>query len=492
MGEIVNDEFWKKAILEHTRGGNGFKSGLLPLNSSNPNVNETVEEQEPLYPAEVLNPSLRALVPSISNLKELFGAYDEKAKDYTKQLEDLGRLQNNPDLLQSYMTQNNLNEEQARNALSREQNTLQEQLNAATEGRTNAHNSADKLRALMREYGMSDEQAQFFGADKTLDDVNETLAVNDFRAVNDLLYGGKYQLSADEYFNDRYNQYRRSGYGVDDAEQLASEDSARYSAERRAAHSQALNLYGRSGNMLNDVGMSILGRMAQDDPTVATLNLNSYALPKNEYANAFDWSKLQFNDAAQNERLITQLLNQLGIAELNANNSRDVATMREDRADARNTANIQSREAIAASRQSLLRELAANAQATRIALAQYSANNRNSSGNGRNSNDFKNIMKSLEDQIRNLEKLRDTYDETSEEYNQYQGQVRDLREKVQQYMANPNLLIPLEFDTDDNESVIDFISDAQNLGWGESQIREQLKEAGFDSNTIRHLLDRAT
>ena len=101
-------------------------------------------------------------------------------------------------------------------------------------------------------------------------------------------------------------------------------------------------------------------------------------------------------------------------------------------------------------------------------------------------------MKSLEDQIRNLEKLRDTYDETSEEYNQYQGQVRDLREKVQQYMVNPNLLIPLEFDTDDNESVIDFISDAQNLGWGESQIREQLKAAGFDSNTIRHLLDRAT
>ena len=183
----------------------------------------------------------------------------------------------------------------------------------------NAHQSAENTRQLANALGINSE---LFGENVSLQDAKNIMGNIGNAARNSLLYGEQFNRTSDEFFEDKYRELRQQGRTHRDATILAGDAAREYQANRRAALNQGLNLFGRTDNRINDVGMDIISKLAQENPEMANLNVNSYALPKNEYNNAFDWQKLQFADAAAMEKLLAQFGQQINLANLN-NNARE-------------------------------------------------------------------------------------------------------------------------------------------------------------------------
>ena len=233
----------------------------------------------------------RPLLFFLQQAKKNYSAFDKAYQEAIQKQNYLATLENNPELRQQYMTSQGLNEAQFNDFLNKQKANVAANLEQIQQDKNIAHTDAEYIRDLARRRGLTDEQLGYFGSDVTLEEANRALANNDLNAIFNLR--DKYQMNSDDYYEKMYSEYREQGMSPPRAAMFASDAAAKYKAERLAALGDGLSLYGRTNGALNDTGIDILSRMAQDNPEATNINLNAYAKPQDEYNNNFKYQMAQ-------------------------------------------------------------------------------------------------------------------------------------------------------------------------------------------------------
>lgn len=117
-----------------------------------------------------------------------------------------------------------------------------------------------------------------YGSDVTLRDALRYYASNQARAGADTR--NRYEETAEDFYNRRFDDYIREGRGSRIAEYLAGKEAREYQRKRAAFFEDRLNAYGREGAYLNDIGLVALNRIAEENPTLANILAKSYKTPK--------------------------------------------------------------------------------------------------------------------------------------------------------------------------------------------------------------------
>ena len=163
----------------------------------------------------------------------------------------------------------------------------EQQMSAFQKAMNDAQHRAEKH----REYGgMFGINTDLFGSNVSLQDAQIALEDMASNAKNNLLYGNQFRRTADQLFEDEYQNYRQQGRSDREATILAGRKAAKYQAQRTAALNQGLNLFGFDGeNRLNKFGVQMLQEIAKENPADVSMYGN-FANPKNQFDNDFEVS----------------------------------------------------------------------------------------------------------------------------------------------------------------------------------------------------------
>lgn len=145
-----------------------------------------------------------------------------------------------------------------------------------------AHSGAERARAGLQQLGVDPAQ---YGLNGTYDEAAQGLASNDTRAMQNILQGEMAESSG-QYYDRIYKILRDQGFSRDIAESEAHRRAQSYASQRVQALNQAFNTYGHNGQVINPMGIQMLGMMAQEDTDMANYYVGRYAGPLQEYAKA--------------------------------------------------------------------------------------------------------------------------------------------------------------------------------------------------------------
>lgn len=145
-----------------------------------------------------------------------------------------------------------------------------------------AHSGAERARAGLQQLGVDPAQ---YGLNGTYDEAAQALANNDTRAMQNILQGEMAESSG-QYYDRIYKILRDQGFSRDIAESEAHRRAQSYASQRVQALNQAFNTYGHNGQVINPMGIQMLGMMAQEDTDMAKYYVGRYAGPLQEYAKA--------------------------------------------------------------------------------------------------------------------------------------------------------------------------------------------------------------
>lgn len=143
-----------------------------------------------------------------------------------------------------------------------------------------AHSGAERARAGLQQLGVDPAQ---YGLNGTYDEAVQALANNDTRAMQNILQGEMAESSG-QYYDRIYKILRDQGFSRDIAESEAHRRAQSYASQRVQALNQAFNTYGHNGQVINPMGIQMLGMMAQEDTDMANYYTQRYAGPLQEYA----------------------------------------------------------------------------------------------------------------------------------------------------------------------------------------------------------------
>lgn len=145
-----------------------------------------------------------------------------------------------------------------------------------------AHSGAERARAGLQQLGVDPAQ---YGLNGTYDEAAQALANNDTRAMQNILQGEMAESSG-QYYDRIYKILRDQGFSRDIAESEAHRRAQSYASQRVQALNQAFNTYGHNGQVINPMGIQMLGMMAQEDTDMANYYVGRYAGPLQEYVKA--------------------------------------------------------------------------------------------------------------------------------------------------------------------------------------------------------------
>lgn len=145
-----------------------------------------------------------------------------------------------------------------------------------------AHSGAERARAGLLQLGVNPND---YGLNGTYDEAAQGLASNDTRAMQNILQGEMAESSG-QYYDRIYKILRDQGFSRDIAESEAHRRAQSYASQRVQALNQAFNTYGHNGQVINPMGIQMLGMMAQEDTDMANYYTQRYAGPLQEYAKA--------------------------------------------------------------------------------------------------------------------------------------------------------------------------------------------------------------
>lgn len=145
-----------------------------------------------------------------------------------------------------------------------------------------AHSGAERARAGLLQLGVNPND---YGLNGTYDEAAQALANNDTRAMQNILQGEMAESSG-QYYDRIYKILRDQGFSRDIAESEAHRRAQSYASQRVQALNQAFNTYGHNGQVINPMGIQMLGMMAQEDTDMANYYVGRYAGPLQEYAKA--------------------------------------------------------------------------------------------------------------------------------------------------------------------------------------------------------------
>ena len=143
-----------------------------------------------------------------------------------------------------------------------------------------AHAGAERARADLQQLGVDPAQ---YGLNGTYEEAAQGLANNDIRAMQNTLEG-EWAESSGSYYDRVYKILRDNGFSSDIAEAEAHRRAESYASRRVQALNQAFNTYGHNGQVINPMGIQMLGMMAQEDTDMANYYTQRYAGPLQEYA----------------------------------------------------------------------------------------------------------------------------------------------------------------------------------------------------------------
>lgn len=143
-----------------------------------------------------------------------------------------------------------------------------------------AHNGAERARAGLRQLGVDPND---YGLNGTYEEAAQGIANNDTRAMQNILQGEMAESSG-QYYDRIYKILRDQGFSRDIAESEAHRRAQSYASQRVQALNQAFNTYGHNGQVINPMGIQMLGMMAQEDTDMANYYVGRYAGPLQEYA----------------------------------------------------------------------------------------------------------------------------------------------------------------------------------------------------------------
>lgn len=108
-----------------------------------------------------------------------------------------------------------------------------------------------------------------YGADVPYSDAAQRLALNDARALYDVLYNSK---TSDDYYMDAYNKIMDAGGYEGTAREVAGEAARKYQADQTRKLRDAFLTYGMDGRgVINPNGEVLLGMMANENPALAEI-----------------------------------------------------------------------------------------------------------------------------------------------------------------------------------------------------------------------------
>ena len=154
--------------------------------------------------------------------------------------------------------------------------------------RNAAHNQAEVIRRLARDEGI-DLGAWGDGGNISTADSNYALMRDQyqqakayqekFNSVQEDLKN-KYAMNSQEYFDDRYDYYRRRGVPHAMAILNAGRETTPYARERIGFLQNAIDEYGIDDGVMNQFGVSVLGNLATEDNILGSAYANAYDMPK--------------------------------------------------------------------------------------------------------------------------------------------------------------------------------------------------------------------
>lgn len=160
-------------------------------------------------------------------------------------------------------------------------------------GMAQAQGIAQSARNLAGQYGIDMSN---YGADQTLQQASQAQSpMVDVKKAIDAYTGNP--MSAQEYWQQLYDQVRAKGVGNDAANKYASQRAAVYQAQKVADLSSQFNQYGVSqDDSVNPLGMQMLSQIATEDPDLYAKMLGSYGTPRDNYAFNRDVQKANLDE----------------------------------------------------------------------------------------------------------------------------------------------------------------------------------------------------
>lgn len=153
----------------------------------------------------------------------------------------------------------------------------------------NAHNSAEMSRARLNAGGFNTDG--YSALDDTLEGVQNQLLSREAKDITEA-FNGAYSKTTDQYYERKYIDALANGLSPRRAKRLAGYQAREYQANRVAYLDGLYNSYGHNdAGVTSNIGMQILGMIAQDNPTLANLYAKVYPTPMNEYNTANDIAK---------------------------------------------------------------------------------------------------------------------------------------------------------------------------------------------------------
>lgn len=374
--------------------------------------------------------------------------------------------------------------------------------------RQNANDYANYIRQLAQMRGvnlgqwgdggsLSTEQSNLALGNYALDKQEE--AQEKFKTLQDDLQN-KYGYNSQQYFDERYDYYRSKGIGHNRATILAGRETLPYQKERTGFLQNAIDEYGiDDGTTLNQFGVSVLGKLADEDNITGTAYANAYAKPLNEYTYQQNFRNLM---ATQEASMAKELARQ------RADMLKTIYT--QGAMDNRNNANIVSKEKIAEAKEQGLDKrfnvgeenkfkLEKMKQENRIALEKIKAELaeiselRKSSNSGKTSNNDKETytrLKDLQNQIYTRLKDAKSDDEPDEEYiSELSSNLKRVDELLRTFQDPALNSINYPEATGNPNEDMKVIAEIMKNGGTSNDIR--VWGRGFyDANTLHKMIDR--
>lgn len=436
---------------------------------------------------------------SVIGAKAAYGAALGDFEKMQDEMRGINYLEQNPEEMAEFLKSKKWTAED----FSAYKSDLQNSMAENEKLRTDINSQANTFRQLFTKSGGTEDQLGLYGSNKTLDEAMQALAVNNVCARNDLLYGDKYQMSADEYFRDRYEDYWRQGATHEEAERLAGRDARNYQVERRNALNQGLDMYGRTDGRLNDDGMAMVKLLSMDSPELANVDLNSYALPRNEYQNNFTEALARFKSAADLEKLLQQQAGQMSLQEYiqAANNLRKQWDIEQRQAEEQGRNN----RFIVEEQGKNDRSNAQNKTAREVAAIRSAGKGGRSSGGGSGQGkEDKEALTALEKTDTALKKQIDMYEDQMKQYEEGSAEYQALLQKCDELIEQRNEVLAEYRDRLNKKNQVDFgdfkLNDTENnknvirkikeLGGSFIQGLALWKAAGGDAKVFRDMWDR--
>lgn len=145
-----------------------------------------------------------------------------------------------------------------------------------------AHQEANFLREVGRAAGLDVDN---YGEDVTRANAASNLMSRQARDIASLFGGdGKYSMSSDQYYAQKYSEAIQSGLSARRAKNLAGRLAREYQANRVAYMDATLNSYGIDNLLMTPQGNRLLAQLAKEDPMTANFYYQTYPNARDAYA----------------------------------------------------------------------------------------------------------------------------------------------------------------------------------------------------------------